>query len=646
MIPEIGHFALIIAFVVAALQGITPILGSLFQRSHWFAFAKSLAACQFFFLLLSFICLGIAFVSNDFSVAYVYHNSHTLLPDIYKFSAVWGSHEGSMLLWVLILSSWTLGICFFQKQIPISISAVTIGALGIVSVCFIAFTLFTSNPFLRFLPIDIADGVGLNPFLQDIAFVIHPPFLFMGYIGFAVPFAFAVSGLVNGKLDKEWAGWIKPWANLAWLLLTLGIVLGSWWAYYELGWGGWWFWDAVENASLMPWLFGIALIHSLNVTAKRDTLKNWSVLLAIITFSLSLLGTFLVRSGILNSVHSFASDPERGVFILYIMFFVIGSALILYGFRIGKLQSNVYFSYLSREVFLLINNLLLVVAGLLILFGTLYPLIAQALKLNEVSIEAQYFNNFFVPLSLLLGLFLAIAPFSRWRDTKWVSFRNNGLPFLIFSVTLSAVFLYFYADTMNIMVFISTTIVFFIFTLGAWDLISKLRVNVVKKHNFFNNITLGYVGMLMAHTGLAVCMFGIAISSQYSIQKEAQLKPSESISVGNYLFQFEDLKRIKGPNYIADQGQFSVFKNNQHVAELYPEKRLYPVHNQIMTEAGIDAKLTRDLYIVLGESFDGSWSFRAHYKPFVRCIWLGGLIMALGGLIAIFDRRNRKKHRS
>ena len=640
MIPELGHFALIMALVMALVQSTIPVIGATKGIDNWIAMAKPVARLQLFFILASFAALVYAFVVHDFSVAYVANNSNTALPLIYRVSAVWGAHEGSLLLWALMLSIWTGAVTVFSRSIPKDMLARVISVMGMVSVGFLLFMLLTSNPFDR-LAMAPVQGRDLNPLLQDFGLAIHPPMLYMGYVGFSVAFAFAIAAMLGGKLDAAWARWSRPWTSIAWVFLTLGISLGSWWAYYELGWGGWWFWDPVENASFLPWLVGTALMHSLAVTEKRGTFKAWTVLLAISTFSLVLLGTFLVRSGVLTSVHAFATDPARGVYILIFLVIVIGGSLLLYAWRAPTIRSTVTFQLFSRETALLFNNVILVVVAASILLGTLYPLLLDALGVGKISVGPPYFNSVFVPLTIPLAILLGFGAMMRWKkDQPARLVKELGLIFVISIVVGSLLPLLFsryeFGAAIGLM-------------LATWITLSTLhglRLRIANKGlslQSLKSITRSFYGMSIAHVGVAVFIVGITLTSIYSEEKDVRMVPGEEFVLNGYSFKFKGASSEPGPNYMAQKGHLTVSKDGQHVATMYPEKRVYRVQRNPMTEAAIDAGLTRDLFIALGEprGADGAWSLRLYVKPFIRWIWLGTIIMALGGLFAATDRRYR-----
>jgi cytochrome c-type biogenesis protein CcmF len=664
MIAEYGHMALIVALCLSIAQAIVPMVGSFVGYRTWMRLGHSLALGQLVFVAISFACLTAAFLQDDFSLQYVANNSNTLLPAQFKVSAVWGAHEGSLLLWALILALWSAAVALFSSHLPLVLSSRVLSILGAISVGFGLFILLTSNPFARILPFSPTEGGDLNPLLQDFGLIVHPPMLYMGYVGFSVAFAFAVAALIGGQFDSAWARWARPWINSAWVFLTIGITLGSWWAYYELGWGGWWFWDPVENASLMPWLVGTALVHSISVTEKRGAFRSWTLLLAILAFSLSLLGTFLVRSGVLTSVHAFANDPERGVFILAFLGLVVGSSLLLFALRGPVVQRQqgdtevVSYSGLSREMMLLLNNVLLVSAMAMILIGTLYPLIADVLGLGKISVGPPYFNFFFVPMSLGLMVAMGFAVFSRWKKTDVQMLRQKGMvPFLI-SLSAALILPLFLAESITWESYSMTAVitlgaVFWVVTMSLEDLWQKLDRGSSKAGSLLanasrlKNITKlpgSYWGMQCAHIGIAVCALGVGLSSVYDVQKDVRMVPGDRVAVAGYEFTFDSLDFVQGPNYGASRGQISAYKNDRLVAVLHPEKRKYEARNQVMTEAALDAGLTRDLYVSLGEPLKGdAWAIRVHVKPFVRCIWLGGLMIGLGGLLSILDKRYRRR---
>lgn len=625
MLTEIGHFALILSLVFAILQVILPTFGFIIKNQALIQLTKPLLWGQFFWILLSFIVLANAFLVDDFSLKYVANNSNTNLPTLFKISAVWGAHEGSLLLWTFILSAWSVALSFLSKRLPSNIVNHILIILGAISVGFLSFLIFTSNPF-EVLANPPLQGRELNPLLQDFGLAVHPPMLYMGYVGLAVPFAFVLSALIRGQLDSTWLRWSRPWTLTAWSFLTIGIVLGSWWAYYELGWGGWWFWDPVENASFMPWLIATALVHSLSVSEKRAAFKHWSVLLAISGFSLSLLGTFLVRSGVLTSVHSFAADPARGVFILIFLIIVIGGSLGLYAWRANLMKSVNKFTLFSRETALLINNILLVVATFSVLLGTLYPLLLDSLNLGKISVGSPYFNAVFVPIMLPLVMVMAIGGFFRWKkDTPTRIIKSLKIIWIIALLSLIIV-----------MIFINNNYAILAWFLFIWIVIHSLYL--LYKNGFQN---LSFIGMIVAHIGVAVFILGATITTQFGIEKDIKMSINEKIKLNDYEFIFKGVKNFSKNNYQGHKGNVEVLKNNNIVTTLQPEKRFYS-SGMPMTEAAIDPSLYRDLYVALGEELsNGDWSLRIYYKPLIRLIWLGGILISLGALLAVFDKKYR-----
>ena len=640
MIPEIGLFALILALLIAVLQAMIPIAGATRNHSSWIAVARPAAFAQLLFVAISYGCLTAAFLSHDFSVAYVAQNSNSRLPLIYLISGVWGAHEGSLLLWALTLALWTAAVAWFSKSVPDRMVARVLGVMGIVSVGFLLFILFTSNPFERQFPPPM-DGRDLNPLLQDSGLAIHPPMLYMGYVGFSVAFAFAIAALLGGRLDSAWARWSRPWTLAAWVFLTAGIALGSWWAYYELGWGGWWFWDPVENASFMPWLVGTALIHSLAATEKRGVFKAWTVLLAVFAFSLSLLGTFLVRSGVLTSVHAFATDPARGLFILIFLAVVVGGSLALYAWRAPAVRSSGGFNLVSREAGLLLNNVLLVVAAATVLLGTLYPLVIDALGLGKISVGPPYFNAVFIPLTAPLAIVVGVGFMLRWKkDQLGRLIRPLGLPFAL-ALVLGLLWPAFFGEYHLAAVFGGV--------LGLWTIFAALsglwgRTRAGQRWQSLSRTPSAVFGMSLAHIGLGVFVIGVTFTSTYSIEKDLRMAPGDTYAIGDYTFRFDGINQHRGPNYLSDTGSITVLRGDRLETVLNPEKRIYLVQQMPMTEAAIDAGLTRDLYVALGEPLDdgGSWAVRLYLKPYVRWIWLGALIMAFGGLLSASDKRYRR----
>jgi cytochrome c-type biogenesis protein CcmF len=633
MIPEIGQFALILALSLALCQGVLPLLGAHRNDATMMAVGRTAANGQFVFVAFAFGCLTWAFLTSDFSVKYVANHSQLSLPTLYKVSAVWGAHEGSLLLWVLILAAWTVAVGRFSHNLPVAFSARVLGVLGLLSTGFLLFTLLTSNPFERLVPAP-ADGADLNPLLQDPGLAIHPPMLYIGYVGFSVAFAFAVAAMISGDLDQKWARWTRPWTVIAWLFLTIGIALGSWWAYYELGWGGWWFWDPVENASFMPWLVGTALIHSLAVTEKRGLFKSWTLLLAIAAFSLSLLGTFLVRSGILVSVHAFATDPARGFFILAFLGVVILSALILYAWRAPGLDSSAGFKPLSRETFLLLNNVLLVIAAALVFVGTLAPLVVEVLNAGKISVGAPWFDVAFAIPMLPLVFLIGLGMHSAWRvQPAQPLFRLLRIPALIAVVAGIAIPIS-YGGAFGVLAVVGCIAAAWIIAVSLLQPIRSWRNGV--------RLTPSVLGMSIAHFGVGLFVLGVTMVNTFGLETDRALSPGQSIEVGKYQYEMRELRDVEGPNYIAREAVIEVRRNGEFVAELRPQKRKYLVQTSPMTEAGIDAGLSRDLFVALGDQIgQDTWSVRVQYKPMIRFIWLGCLVMALGGLIASSDRRYR-----
>lgn len=636
MLPELGQILLVTALLMALLQTVLPLWGAHRDRATWMAVARPAAYAQLALLLGAFGVLTVAFVTQDFSVRYVAENSNSLLPLAYRYSAVWGAHEGSLLLWALVLAVWCGAVARWSKRLPAVVSARVLGVLGIISIGFLAFLIFTSNPFARLIPAPL-EGRDLNPLLQDPGLIIHPPMLYIGYVGFAVPFAFAIAALLEGRVDARWLRWTRPWTNVAWGFLTIGIALGSWWAYYELGWGGWWFWDPVENASFMPWLAGAALIHSQAVTEKRGSFASWTLLLAIAAFALSLLGTFLVRSGVLTSVHSFAADPSRGTFILIFLALVIGGALLLYALRAGALTSEDPrrgFLPTSRETLLLANNLLLAAACGMVLLGTLYPLLADALGLGKVSVGPPYFGTLFVVLMAPLVALLPFGPLVNWQRDQ-ASRRVAMLAPWAGLALLLGVIAYFMAPQGALKTAAGVTG-------AAWVAFGTGRF-VWTRVRGNGRFTAEMVGMLLAHGGVAVFLAGALLVEALNVQREVALAPGQSLVVGTYEVRFEGVDHQQGPNYVADRGHLRVLQHDRDLALLHPEKRLYASGGQVMTEAGIHARLNGDVYVALGESLgNNAWAVRVHIKPFVRWIWLGALLMALGGFVTAADRRFRR----
>jgi cytochrome c-type biogenesis protein CcmF len=643
MIPEIGHVALILALTMALAQSVLPLIGAQTGNAAWMSLARPSARGQFVFVAMAYACLTYAFVNNDFSVALAAMHSNSTLPLAYRYTAVWGNHEGSILLWALILSGWTLAVSIFSKQLDDPTVARVLGVMGLVSCGFLLFTLFVSNPFERLLPA-APDGRDLNPLLQDSGMIIHPPMLYMGYVGFVVSFAFAIAALLSGRLDAAWARWSRPWTTVAWCFLTCGIALGSFWAYYELGWGGWWFWDPVENASFMPWLVGTALIHSLAVTEKRGGFKMWTALLAILAFSLSLLGTFIVRSGVLSSVHAFASDPARGVFILGFLVFVVGGSLLLFAWRAPKVGLGGSFDLVSRESMLLANNVLLVVAAAAVLLGTLYPLVLDALGMGKISVGPPYFVAVFVPLMAPALFLMGVGPLTRWRQATAMELARKLR--WAFGVSLAS------ALIAPLVLGHWTPMIGFGLLLAAWiastavlNLVSRIAAHpAVGWGERFASQPGSYYGMLMAHLGVAVFTLGVTVVSGFQSESDVRMAAGESTSVGGYTFTLHGVREIKGPNYVAAQASIVVTEGDKPVTTLWPERRIYTVTRSPMTEVAIDRRVSRDLYVALGEPVSATaWSVRVHHKPLVNLIWLGCLLMAGGGVLAVLDRRYRTR---
>jgi len=635
MIVEIGHFALILAACVALVQGVLPLAGTINDNQRWQALAKPAATLQFLLIAFSFAVLAHGALTDDFSIKYIAGHSNSLLPTQYKFASVWGGHEGSLLLWMLMLSGWTLAVAIFSRTLPLAMVARVIGILGLVSTGFLMFILITSSPFERLLPAP-ADGKDLNPLLQDPGLVIHPPMLYMGYVGFSVAFAFAVSALLSGRMDAAWARWSRPWTIVAWIFMTAGIALGSWWAYYELGWGGWWFWDPVENASLMPWLFGTALIHALMVTDKRGGFKAWSVLLAIGAFSLSLLGTFLVRSGVLTSVHAFASDPKRGVFILIFLAVVVGVSLTLFAWRAPKATLGGKMGLVSRESMLITNSVLLVVATGAVLLGTIYPLIVDALNLGKLSVGAPYFNAVFVPLMVPVVFLMVPGGIAHWREARWAQLGHDlRLPAL--AAVLAGIAIWTLTER-------GTWLTGMGMALATWVVVGLLN-QIAIRFKKPGRIPPSFWGMHLAHLGIAVITFGITMVKSYEVERDVRMGLNDIVTIENYSFELVGVSDVNGPNYKAIRGDVKVTKDGKYLEMLYPEKRKYFSSAMPMTEAGIDSGFFRDLYVSLGEPIEGErlqWSVRVFYKPFVSWLWYGAILMVLGGLLAVSDRRYRK----
>ena len=646
MTPELGHGLLWLALGLSLVLGVVPLVGAQRGQAPWMALAKPAAFWVFGLIVVSYVCLTAAFVGNDFSVLYVAQNSNSALPLPYRVAAVWGGHEGSLLLWLVMLSGWMAAVAAFSRHLPLPVVARIVAVMSLVTVGFLLFTLLTSNPFERLFPA-AADGRDLNPLLQDPGMIFHPPMLYMGYVGFSVAFAFAVAALIGGNLDAQWARWTRPWTTVAWVFLTLGIALGSWWAYYELGWGGWWFWDPVENASFMPWLVGTALIHSLAVTEKRGSFKNWTVLLAILAFSLSLLGTFLVRSGVLSSVHAFATDPTRGLFILGFLVVVVGASLALYAWRAPTVGLGGRFALLSRETMLLGNNVLLLVACAAVLLGTLYPLLLDALDMGKISVGPPYFDAVFVPLMAPLVFLMGVGPIARWKQAElpdlWVRIRW-ALGITVVVVALNA-WLAGKTSSMSVLGLLMGWWVVTSVAADLWDRVAPRGGGWPMLRQRVRQLTRAQVGMMAAHLGVAVFIFGVTGVRTHEVERDVTMKPGQSTQVGDLRFTLEALRERDGPNFRAIQGVVTVTDTSQGdsvVARMTPEKRIYRVQTMPMTEAAIRSGLRGDVYVSLGEPVDGgAWIVRVYVKPLVTWIWGGCVLMALGGVLAISDRRYR-----
>ena len=641
MIAELGNYALALALALSVFLAVLPLIGAEKANVKLMALARPLTWSMFLALSLSFGALFYLFAVNDFSVQYVVNNSNSLLPLQYRLSAVWGSHEGSLLLWIWLLSLWAVGVATFTRKMPEEAVARVLSVMGLVSIGFLVFIIFSSNPFGRTFPDFPADGRELNPMLQDVGLIFHPPLLYMGYVGFSVASAFAIASLMSGRLDTAWARWSRPWTMAAWVFLTLGIILGSWWAYYELGWGGWWFWDPVENASLMPWLAGTALIHSLSVTEKRSTFKAWTVLLAILAFSLCLLGTFLVRSGILVSVHAFASDPTRGLYILAYLVLVIGGSLLLYAFQGNKIKSLDNYQRYSRESLLLLNNIMLMAFLSVVFLGTILPLIHKQIGLGSISIGAPFFDQMFLILMVPFSLLLGIGPLVKWRRDQVSAIRTPVIISLIMMVALGFGLPYLVGDRLTVTVVLGVMMAAIIVILSLYE----MHTRATHRHSFLTGIfklSRSHWGMTLAHLGVAMTVFGIAMSQNFSIEKDVRMREGDSVQILDYQFTFKGLKITDGANYQGGTADIAITKNGKPEATLHAEKRFYNVSKMGMTEAAIDWGFSRDLYAALGEQLeDGSWGLRLYYKPFIRWIWFGGLFMAIGGLLCMLDKRYR-----
>ncbi len=635
MLAELGQVALLLALLVAGLQTALPLIGAHRGIHSWMAVARPAAYAQMVLVGFAFVALTVGFVSQDFSLRYVAENSNSLLPVGYRYTAVWGAHEGSLLLWATVLALWSGAVAKFSQRLPAEVIARVLGVMGIVSLGFLAFLIFTSNPFERLLPAAI-EGRDLNPLLQDPGMIIHPPMLYIGYVGFAVPFAFAIAALLDGKVDTRWLRWTRPWTNVAWAFLTFGIALGSWWAYYELGWGGWWFWDPVENASFMPWLAGLALLHSQAVTEKRGSFRGWTLLLAIATFSLSLLGTFLVRSGVLTSVHAFAADPARGLFILIFLGIVIGGSLVLYALRAPGMHQDKPFAVYSRETLLLANNLLLTTACAMVLLGTLYPLLADALELGKISVGPPYFALLFILLMAPVVVLLPFGPLTRWQRDQPSRVTAMLAPWLLVSI-VAGVAAFFLAPQGGWKVAAG------IFG-AAWVALGTFRFVWTRFKGTGTRLTAEMLGMTLGHLGVSVFLVGALLVEGLEQQHEVAVKPGQTVELGHYSFRFDGVAMRNGPNYQASYGTVHAYKDGKLLGILHPEKRTYASGGQVMTEAAIVSGVTRDLYVAVGESLGGdAWALRMQVKPFVRWIWAGAILMMLGGLVSASDKRFRRQ---
>ncbi|HDR1050971.1 heme lyase NrfEFG subunit NrfE [Pasteurella multocida] len=641
MIAELGNYALALSLAIAVLVAIFALWGAEKNHIQLMSLARPMTYGLFISLTLAFVALFYLFAVNDFSVQYIVNNSNTNLPLHYRLSAVWGSHEGSLLLWIWLLTLWGTAVAWFSKQLPQEAVARVLGIMGIISIGFLIFVLFTSNPFDRTFPDFPVDGKELNPLLQDMGLIFHPPLLYMGYVGFSVAFAFAIASLMTGKLDTAWARWSRPWTMAAWVFLTLGIVLGSWWAYYELGWGGWWFWDPVENASLMPWIAGTALLHSLAVTEKRGSFKAWTVLLAILAFSLCLLGTFLVRSGILVSVHAFASDPTRGLYILAYLVVVIGGSLVLYAYKGSQIRSRENAERYSRETALLLNNILLMSALSVVLLGTLLPLVHKQLGLGTISVGAPFFDQMFLIIMVPFSLLLGVGPLIKWRRDEFSAIRKPVILSLIVMLVAGFTLPYLLQDQLTVSAVLGTMMAVFIVLLSVYE----LQQRATHRSAFWSGLTKlsrSHWGMVLAHLGVAMSVWGIAFSQNYSIERDVRMNVGDSVQIADYQFTFQGITEANGPNYLGGKAQVDIRRNGRVEAILFAEKRFYTVSKMTMTEAAIDWGFTRDIYVALGENLgQDAWALRLYYKPFIRWIWFGGVFMALGGLLCMFDRRYR-----
>jgi cytochrome c-type biogenesis protein CcmF len=645
MIPEIGHFLLWLALGVALAIGVIPMAGAARGRADWMAIGRPATYLLFSLVTLASACLMISFVKSDFSVLYVASNSNTHLPLPYQIAGFWGGHEGSLLLWVQMLVVWMVAVALFSRHLPREVLARILAVMGLVSMGFLLFMLFTSNPFDRLFPVP-ADGHDLNPLLQDPGMVFHPPTLYMGYVGFCVAFAFAIAALIGGNLDATWARWTRPWTTVAWMFLTVGISMGSSWAYYELGWGGWWFWDPVENASLMPWLLGTALIHSLAVTEKRGSFKNWTVMLAILAFSFSLLGTFLVRSGVLSSVHAFATDPRRGLFILAFLTIVIGSSFTLFAWRAPTVGLGARFALFSKETALLANNVLFMVAAAVVLLGTLYPLLLDALGMGKISVGPPYFDSVFLPLMVPTIFLMGVGPMARWKQTS-VPDLASRLKWAAGVTVVMALLTGWLAGSIHLLASVGLLMAYWIVSSVATDLWERVRPEgkgFAEIRRKARQIPRALAGMMVAHIGVAMFCFGVTMVKTYEVESDVKMAVGDSTNVRGYSFTFKGVKQIQGPNYDATRADIEITRNGSKITDLSPEKRVYRVQQNPMTEAAIHPGLTGDLYVSMGEEVEGgAWIVRVYVKPFIDWIWGGCMIMALGGFMAVTDKRYRRK---
>ena len=646
MIPEIGHLALIIALVASLIQCVLPMWGAHTNQTQLMQVARPTAYTQLFFVIIAFVALMTSFINKDFSVINVVQNSNADLPTIYRICATWGSHEGSILLWGLMLALWSSAVARFSKHLTLPILARTLGVLGFISFGTILFTLITSNPFLRMIPA-ASNGTDLNPLLQDPGMIIHPPMLYMGYVGTSVVFSLAIAALLSGKLDTAWARWSRPWITIAWCFLTIGIALGSGWAYYELGWGGWWFWDPVENASFMPWLLGTALIHSLAVTEKRGGFKMWTALLAILTFSMSLLGTFLVRSGVITSVHAFATDPERGIFILIFLAILIGGSLTLFSIRAPKAVAGEEFDLVSKDSMLLTNNILLLVAAAAVLLGTLYPLILEALGLGKLSVGKPYFDAVFVPLMTPALFLMGVGPITRWRSAKPIDLLTQ-LRWALGATVVSAVFAPFVLRSWTPGIGFGLFLAIWITSASFVNLFNRIKSHPATAIAALRAQSASYYGMLIAHIGVAVFIFGVTMVNGFEEEKDLRMSAGTSNSLAGYDFVLNNIQQVQGENYVAAQANITVTKDNQFVTVMKPEKRKYFSSQMLMTEAAIHTSFTGDLYISMAEAISNTeWGVKIQFKPFINWIWGGAFLIALGGFFAVMDKKYRfKKHKT